>query len=536
MRRVSTNPEDAYDDLLSESWDQALKGAGPDPTKEIRYYPEFADRPVAFHKEVLGRTLWEASEYTIEALHKYRVVTIRACRKASKTHTGSGIICEFMSTGQAAVISLSTTEKQIRRQLWGSVRQAFATADRKLPGKIFIQNWDVTPEWYAIGLATNDPDNVLGFHAGVTPPTDEGNAAENMLRIAHSVSKKSSTKKLLFLLDEAQGIDPIFYDAFFGSLSGDNVYGLIQGNPTKGVDDPHPYVKLHHPGSMAHRIHIGAVPSEPFENPLGQDKSFTKVPEWLCNPEWIVSMRKLWKEGSPAYLSFVKGQFASSADVRQKVITESMLQAAQNVAGTSHQGRHIGVDVSRSENGDEAVASLWVNGVKMAEHTWRGLTIPDTSDLIIALMVEWGDRTRGIPVSAQNVHVDITGLGIGVMDRLNQRGYYVDGVDFGSAPVGDWLDLTGEMLFLNRRAELHFIYRRALEEGYGHLPYKWTNSWDQAKWPTYELRTERSTGTVIAIEPKDNIKSKYKRSPDNLESDILAWSRSSTTPTITLMD
>ena len=523
----STSPGNIYSDLLEEAWNSAASKVRHTGDLGVDYYPQFEDRPVDFHREVLGRTLWEASEYTINALHEHKYVSIRACRKVSKTHTASGIVAEFMSTAPTIVVTTAPTQVMVKKQLWAEIRSAKSRAQRPLPGKIFTQNWDILPDWYAIGFATNEPENMLGFHAGVEPPKTGEEAIEALNEL-----KKATKRRLLYVFDESQGIDPIFFDSMLGSASGDNVYVLVQGNPTRAGDDPHPYVRSHYPGSGFHTIHISAIPLLDKEDPLKADASFQNPPSWLVPDGWVEKCGKIWGKESPAYLSFVKGLFASAGTGKLHVITEDMLTAAQNGKGWSNQGRHIGIDVARSPTGDEAVASLWVNGVKMGQHQWRGMDFGAQADLIVALMVKWGDPNTKTPVPSENVHVDVTGLGVGVLDRLSQKGYIVDGVDFGSSATGDWHELTGDIKFKNRRAELHWVYRRAMEEGFGHLPAKWEDSWQQAKWPCYELRTERGSGSELIIEPKDGIRDRYGRSPDVFESDILAWSRANATPTI----
>ena len=135
-------------------------------------------------------------------------------------------------------------------------------------------------------------------------------------------------------------------------------------------------------------------------------------------------------------------------------------------------------------------------------------------------------------VPGHNVHIDVIGIGAGVVSRMQQMGFHVDGVDFGARPVGDWRHLFGETQPRNRRAELHWVARRAFEEGLGHLPAKWSASWEQALWANHEIRQERGSGSMLVVESKNDIKARYGRSPDNWDADLLAWSRAGARPTV----
>ena len=208
------------------------------------------------------------------------------------------------------------------------------------------------------------------------------------------------------------------------------------------------------------------------------------------------------------------------------VMPRSLLEAAAARGATSEQGRHLGVDVALE--GDECVAALWVDGAKSAEHAWRSPNLMGTADLIVTLAKRW-------EVPAAHVHVDVIGIGAGVVSRLVQMGFQVDGVDFGAKPAGDWRHLFGETRPRNRRAELHWVARRAFEEGLGHLPARWSSSWTQAMWAHHEIRQEGGSGSMLVVEGKKAIKARHGRSPDHWDADLLAWSRTGARPTVRTM-
>lgn len=506
-----------YGDLLAEAWSRA-RGV-TDTSESVHAYPEFRDDLVGFQREVLGQRPWEAPVLVMRKLIEMRRVALRSSRKTSKTHTGGSIVNGFIATGPSVVVTTAGTGRQIRELLWSEVRSQHARSQRPLPGRCGVTTLRVTADWYAIGFSTDDPENALGFHAGVKPPDDAAEALEQMTwGAAHS------GRRLLILIDEAPGVDQSIYDAMVGSMSGDNTYVLVQGNPVIPSDSPHFFAQIHQPGSEFFRIHIGAIEPEPGEDEVGADACFHHVPEWLVDDAWLKAREHEWGRNSPLFRAHVMGLFANAGDEDMRVMPRATLEAAEAREASSEQGRHLGVDVARM-GGDECVAALWVDGVKSAEHVWSGVGLMETADLIVTLGRRWD-------VPAGNTHIDIVGIGAGVVDRLRQMGFFVDGVDFGSKAKGDWKRLTGELAFRNRRAELHWVVRRAFEEGLGHLPRRWQRSWEQSQWARFLLRAEGSTGSVVQVEPKDDIRERYGRSPDHWDADLLAWARSTLRPTV----
>lgn len=524
----------------TSAWDQATTAARLDGSASL--LRSYRDRPVDFAREILGQKWWEGQRYVANALVKHRRVTHRSARKTGKTHSAGGIVLNFGSTEPCTIITTAPTYRQVEEFMWQKIRKAFATSRHRLPGRMLTTSWRIEPDWYAIGFSTDDPQNFLGLHAGVEPPeaSDELDAVprdplteppevagklhvdlpEVVDRAAHNGSK------LLVVLDEAASLDPMLYEMMEASLSGPNTYALEQFNPLLDANSPHPAALHHHEGSGWHRVHTSAFAPDPGEDDVGSDQHFYGVPEWIMPSEWARARLKEWGRESSAFRAHVGGMFGRSGMSSSLVVPRNLLETAEARGATSEQGRHLGVDVAME--GDECVAALWVDGVKAAQHAWRTHDLMATADMIVTLGKRWN-------VPGHNIHVDTVGLGQGVTARLRQMGFHIDAVDFGAKAAGDWPHLFGETRPRNRRAELHWVMRRVLEEGIGHLPSQWTDSWQQAMWATFEIRQEGGAGSLLTIEPKADIKARYGRSPDHFDADLLAWSRMGGAPTVRVM-
>ena len=132
-----------------------------------------------------------------------------------------------------------------------------------------------------------------------------------------------------------------------------------------------------------------------------------------------------------------------------QLIPEWLLQGAMEKEPTENEGRHLGLDVARS-GADNSVACITVEGTVEHVEAWTGDDLMDSAKRALRLANEWR-------IPAHNIHVDVDGIGAGVVDRMREEGVGCDAVDFGGKALGDWGWLLGnDMKILNRRAELHW--------------------------------------------------------------------------------
>ena len=122
-----------------------------------------------------------------------------------------------------------------------------------------------------------------------------------------------------------------------------------------------------------------------------------------------------------------------------------------------------------------------------------------------------------------DVHVDVGGVGAGVVDRLRERGLGVDGVDFGGRALGDWALLLGrDFRALNRKAELHWAARQALQAGHASVPEAYRETiWRQAGGRNYEVAEKGS----FQVEKKERVRARFGESPDYADAWVLSFSR-----------
>lgn len=513
---------------LTKNYGRLIGSIGPDVRalrdgndSRLDRFAEYRTRPLDFVRDVLGKRLWAAERAIIENVLEHRMVAIRSCRKGGKTFTLAVLVETFENLWPTICVTIAPTHRQVEELLWSEINQIHADCGGELLGVCGKTQLRIGPRHYAIGFSTDRPGRIQGFHAGVTPPDDPDSdlSAEELAdRLKEVLSGAGDGVRLLLIFDEAAEVAQALYEAMKGSLSGPNVFLVLAGNPIMDSSSSHEFARAHQPGSGYRRIKITAI--DGHDDPLDCDEEY-RVPNWMVPESYIDDRRRDWGEESPLFKAYVLGQFAG-VDSEWRVIRPELLVAAEARDVHADIGVHVGIDVSRTGK-DECAASRWAYGVMTAEYVWNSDDLMQTVTIIEALRVKWGEN--GKPLPSENLHVDVAGLGGGVVDRLRQKGLDVDDVDFGAGPEYEWESLTGETRFANRRAELIWVFRRALEEGIAKLPRRFGDAWMQAQYAEYELRV-RGGETVIQIEPKDKIKKRHGRSPDNFDAAVMAWSRS----------
>lgn len=398
-------------------------------------FSAYAQDELGFCQKILGARLWHAQREIITKLSTHRFVAVRSGRKAGKTETAALATLAFLYTGKTVVLTTAPTGRQVRDVLWQRVGSIWSKARARHPslsGELGTTRLTIGPEHYALGIATNSPDRFQGWHAGVRLPDDveaeDADAGDiDVDRLKYET--ETTDKRLVVIIDEAAGVDDAVYRAMEGSFSGPNVHVLLTANPTIDAEADHFFARAFRNSKRWHRVRISACADE-APDPVGFD-SFHVAPSWLTDADWLQQMKLEWGDQSPLWSAYVLGKFPEQS-LERRFVTKGMLLAAAEVRlpDVSSVGQiHIGVDIAR-QGADESVATLWCNGVLKEQVAWRLPDLMQTANKVVELAKQWGHKGEMVP--AQNIHIDCVGMGSGVLDRLRQLGFYVDGVDFGS--------------------------------------------------------------------------------------------------------
>ena len=232
-------------------------------------------------------------------------------------------------------------------------------------------------------------------------------------------------------------------------------------------------------------------------------------------------MKAQFGENSPTYRQRVLAEWVDADD--EGLARREWVQEANRLfeAGTLHDPDArlvVALDVARL-GADKCVLGFRRGAVLEELVDWRGTTTTETADRVVEEL-----RRRGInadsevrsyysPITGGSVfthsgplvRVDEIGVGSGPLDVLKARGVRVEGFNGSRAPVGREQTYP----YLNRRSEAYFNLRRGLEAGAIALPPD-----DELADELLSLKWRVTPQGKLALEAKDDLKSRLGRSPD----------------------
>lgn len=245
------------------------------PEEVERYRVALAD-PVVRIEKMNGFKPWSKQAEIIRALYADRRVAVQSCHGVGKTAVAAAIVEDFMSQGPCRVVTTAPTNHQVETLLWGEIRNRARTAQVPWEKRPNRKNWIIRDDWAAYGFSTNEPERFSGHHGA----------------------------RLLFVVDEASGVDEAIYNAARGFLTGSNSFVLMIGNPTQMVgtffDNCQPTA------TRWTRIKLSAYDSPVFTGESVSPELLAALPQ----VEWVEEMKEDWGEESPEFRVRVLGEFA----------------------------------------------------------------------------------------------------------------------------------------------------------------------------------------------------------------------------------
>ncbi len=292
------------------------------------------------------------------------------------------------------------------------------------------------------------------------------------------------SKNLLFLIDEASGVDEVIYEVAEGALSSPGAKVVMTGNPTRSSGY---FYESHH--RMSHRWHTMRVSCE-------ESTQVTK--------NYIEDMAHKYGTDSDVYRVRVLGDFPTSDS--DAVIPLDLIEAAhgRDVAPIERVMPIWGLDVARFGSNRTALCKRWGNQVTEVK-SWRKRDTMEVAGLIMQEYEEAKSDQRPAVIC-----IDSIGVGAGVADRLRELDLPVMAVNVGEAPSG-----VGR--FLNLRAELWWRARNWLEERDVRLD-------DEELSAELSIVTYKITSSgKIQIEKKEDLEKRGVESPDLADAFVLTF-------------
>jgi hypothetical protein len=428
---------------------------------------EWKASPLQFVTEALRATpeAWQADVLrSVEAGE--RRIAIRAGHGVGKSALESWVIIWFLLFRRPCKIPVTAnSQDQLRDVVWAEV----ARWHRELPP--FLKDMiEVTSERVFIKA---DPEAAFAVARTARPEKPEA------LQGFHSPN-------LLFVLEEASGIEDIIFETAGGALTGANAMVLMAGKPTRTQGYFHRAFTQNR--QSWHCVHVPCHASS------------------RVSPDYAKEIASEYGLDSNVYRVRVLGEFPLSED--DAVIPLGLIEAAVvRDVSPSESGVVWGLDVARF--GDDSTALVKRRGNVMLEPSreWKKYDLMQTAGVIAKEYAETPLENR-----PSAINVDVIGLGGGVVDRLRELGLPVRGINVGEAAS------SSPDRFMRLRDELWWKARDWFETRACKIPNDGALIGELVG-PKYKLE---SSGK-IKIESKDDMKKRGVRSPNRADAFCLSF-------------
>jgi phage terminase large subunit len=429
---------------------------------------KYREDPAGFIREELKAEPWEAQVRMAEAVAAHQLVLVQSCNAAGKDWLAARLALWWVYARRGLVLITGPTERQVREIVMGEVKRAWTTAN--LPGELYSMalRVDASEAVGILAFTSDDPSRLTGLHA----------------------------PRIMVVITEGQGVPGFTYEAALANAMAGEDRILVVGNPLSPTG-------FFYEASQSPDWHRIVVSAEDHPNVRS---GRAEIPGGITR-EGVERIRRTYGESSPIFTARVLGQFPTEA-VEQLIRREWIERAVEQWTRQNERGwggtAVFAVDVAHL-GPDRTCLAVWQANSVRGLVTWGGLDTSESADRV-------EDEAEALGVKNPEVVIDATGLGWGLYDTLKRRGQSV--VAFVAAKSARESDR-----FANSRTEAAWLCREALQAGVLPLP------------DDPELHEELLAQTWIldpqgriALPPKDEIRSRLKRSPDKADAlFMVAW-------------
>lgn len=486
LYRKSVEAKDYRAALLVLKEQSSLLGLYPQPTPPTPPPSPSslgsASSPDLFTKSILGLDLWHKQQEVAQAIAQHNRVTVQSGHKTGKTTIAAAIALWWVSDPekrpQARAIITAPTARQIKSLIWREIKRLYFSAERgghPLGGELakdprtglqFPDGREI------VGAATNETDRLGGY----------------------------SGEHLLFIVDEASGVDVEIFEALEGNSAGGAKF-LLMGNPLRRSG---PFYEANTSPKLKDSYKRFKISSR--DTPTAQGKQNIKG---LATKEWSDELLKRWGPNDPRYQVRVLGEYPDQAS--NAVISSSVIREAQGRYDTVEARGSLVFGLDPARFGDDDSVLCPRRGLKV----YPLITLPKGDGPTVAAAARREALKfaieEGVDVEeVLRICVDVIGVGASVYDAL---GGYKD-IDAVSVNFANASEKDEE--YQNVRDELYFAAQEYLKEG-GALP---DNDELREELEAHLYDFDRQGRCKVA--PKDSIKEQLGRSPDRAEAFVLS--------------
>lgn len=453
--------------------------------------------PILFASKILRDKPWWSTQIEMaRALEQPRArVAIKGCHSSSKTYTAAQLILWFITRYDDGIaIDTAPGERQVKVIMWGEIHKALSKPEIAIEyPPAGAMSLHLSRNNYALGFSTDKSDMGVKFQGYKAP-------------------------HLLWVLDEAPGIEAEVYDAISGSAAGDDVRILLLGNPSSpggpfydaftinranwktftidGYDTPN-FAKLKTLAEGDYERMTQLLEQLPLDH-----SAITYAPRpYLITPVWAKEQLAVWGEDGPLWAWKVRGQFPLQAE--DALIGLKWLEAAREpkVLEGDESVLFAGIDVAAG-GADETVCVIRTKAGRIVQWgAWYG----HTTGQVINFLTPYKRRL-------EHINYDSAGPGEYFGPALEVAGFR----EVIPVNVGEATDYDDR--FSRLKDQLYWALRERFEHG-------GVSGLDDDLMITQlaSLRFEINLRGLVEMEKKSSMEKRGIKSPDRAEALMLAF-------------
>jgi hypothetical protein len=447
--------------------------------------------PVAFVHDCIsfpeGQGLTAYQEEVMSELPIQKRVAQRGPHGLGKTGTAAWLILWFSLTRDAAGVDWKCP---ITAGAWRQLEQYLMPE---------VHKWAKCLRWDRIG---RDP-----FRRGELLTLNLNLNFGSAFAVASNVPayiEGAHADSILYIYDESKSIIDATFDAAEGAFSG------------AGTDGREAFALASStPGEPIGRFYDISMSKKGFQDWWPRHVTLDEaVAAGRINPDWVTQRGEQWGEDSQLFANRVLGEFHASDE--DTIIPLSWIEQAnerwyEHAKEVVGEVDRIGVDVARSGKDKTVVATVRGFRVEELHYAFHQDTVKTEKKVIQVMEL----HNQAIAT------IDADGLGAGVYDHVMTDIGKERVRPFHASAATDWLDISGELSFLNTRAAAWWKLREMLDPGKGstlELPPD-----DQLLADLTAPKRKESARGKIQVESKDDVKKRLGgRSTDAADAVIMS--------------
>lgn len=415
----------------------------------------WARNPKFFVQEALGvkPEKWQAE--ALSALKKNDRIAIRSGHGVGKSAFLAWVILWWLCTRYPAKVACTAnTSTQLSDVLWGELDKWF----RVLP----------------VGVK-----RYLEFKSDRLELIEDPKQCFAVARTARKEQPEAfqgyHSPNMLFIIDEASGVDDIIFEVGRGSMSSKGAKTVMTGNPTR--TNGYFYNAFHSMKNFWYTMKVGC-----------EDSS-------QVSQQYIEEAKQEYGEDSNAYRVRVLGEFPVEGD---DVVIPLHLVESAITRDVDPVGEEIwGLDVARFGDDRSALAKRRGNVVTEPVRWVKNKDLMQVAGWVI-------NEYNEAKVKPVAIFTDVIGVGAGVVDRLAEQGLPVAGVNVAETPAfGDKFMRLRDELWWNARDWFYKLDCKIPDDG---------ALLAELTIPTYNF----TSGGKIKVEGKDEIKKRTRQTASGL--------------------